>query len=173
MRKTEETKMKKIITALALILLISLSLIGCINNVPDPEIENGRFNFSVTYEYDGEIQTLSGVYVCEYAGTDWALDGGYHRVWDGYIEGGTYDDHFEIGVTDDGGTVWLCLNLFPDYFMGEEIINDIPAPYLMIKYPEDELGGMAIIQEVDVIEELCGAKIISYQYDEPIKNSFN
>lgn len=42
----------------------------------------------------------------------------------------------------------------------------------MIKYPYDEFGGMEIIQEADVIEERYGARMIAYEYDKPIENSF-
>jgi hypothetical protein len=32
--------------------------------------------------------------------------------------------------------------------------------------------GISFLHEADEVEEYCGAKIISYEYDEPIENSF-
>ena len=32
------------------------------------EVKEGRFDFSLTYEVDGEVKTYTGVYVCEYDG---------------------------------------------------------------------------------------------------------
>ena len=166
--------MKQIFRIILLILFLAGILTGCGFQVPRPEIKEGKFHFSVTYSLNGEEKTVSGIYVCTYDGVDWALDGGYHRVWSGTIEGGSADDCYTIGTTEDGGAVILSLHLDPDYFMGEVVTGgiDVPAPDLMVKYPEDALGGIEIIREAEAIEEVYGAKIISFQYDDPIENSF-
>ena len=163
--------MKRILGVMILMLVFVGMLTGCGLTVPRPQIKSGEFAFSVTYELSGESKTISGVYVCEYNGTDWALDGGAHRDWKGSIKGGTEDTQIEIGSTEDGGTIYLCLHLDPNYFMGENG-SDVSQPSLMIRYPEDELGGVNIIQDADEIESTYGAKIICYQYDEPIENTF-
>ena len=84
--------MKKIFIAFVLVFLISVNLTSCGLTVPRPEVKQGEFNFSVTYEFNEETKTVSGVYVCEYSGTDWALDGGSHRDWNGYIKGGEIEE---------------------------------------------------------------------------------
>ena len=53
--------------------MLSALLAGCGLEVPRPEIKEGEFDFIVTYEYNGEIKTVSGVYVCEFSGISWAL----------------------------------------------------------------------------------------------------
>lgn len=166
--------MKRVFSALVLAALVAAMLTGCGLTVPRPEIKEGKFDFSVTYELNGETKTISGVYVCEYNGTDWALDGGSHRDWKGCIEGGSEDDCFEIGTTEDGGVIIISMHLSADYFMGENVTGglDLPEPELMIQYPYDELGGMQMIREAEIIEQNYGAKIISYEYDAPIENSF-
>ena len=166
--------MKKIFSALAFILLIAVIATSCGLTVPRPEIKEGRFQYSVTYELNGEVKTISGVYVCEYAGTSWALDSGSHRDWSGYIEGGTDDDWVILGTTEDGGEIILSLNFNPDYFMGEDVagVMGVPEPYLQVKYDFADGEGMSFVNEADVIAESYGAKILSFDYDEPIKNSF-
>jgi hypothetical protein len=137
-------------------------------------VKKGEFPFSVTYEFNGEIKTVSGVYVCEYKGTSWALDGGHHRDWNGYIKDGKVEETIEIGATDNGGKVALYLDLYPDYFMDDYNMEvyDVPAPYIQIKsYSED--GGMSVIYDPNEVKELCGARIISYEYDAPVQNSFS
>ena len=42
---------------------------GCSGLTSGPEVEKGEFDFSVTYEFEGETKTVSGVYVCEYEGS--------------------------------------------------------------------------------------------------------
>ena len=165
--------MKRKLFTLILALALMFTLASCGLTVPRPEIKSGEFKYSVTYEYNGEVNTISGIYVCEYAGLSWALDGGYSRDWSGYIKGADDNDHIELGTIDDGDVVILVLNFFPEYFMDDfnYDLYDVPAPYIMIKdYTED--GGIRFIHEVDLIEELCGAKIISYEYDSPIENTF-
>jgi hypothetical protein len=55
--------MKKIITSVILLLAISVTMTSCGLDVLRPEIKEGRFNISVTYEYNGETKTASGVYI--------------------------------------------------------------------------------------------------------------
>ena len=77
--------MKRIFSSAILIVLIVAIFTSCGLQVPRPETQSGEFKYSVTYEYNGEVNTVSGIYVCEYAGLSWALDGGYSRDWSGYI----------------------------------------------------------------------------------------
>lgn len=163
--------MKKGSALCVLVILLVLMMTGCGLTVPRPEIKSEEFDFSVTYEYGGETKTVSGVFVCEYAGTSWTLDGGYGRDWTGHIQGGELEDHVPID-TVDGNEIILVLNLDPEYLMDDfnADLYDIPKPYIMVKMVSDE--GMWFVHDPGEIEEYCGAKIISYEYDEPIENSF-
>ena len=79
--------MKKIFSVLSLILIFTLMLTSCSID-PAPKIKEGRFNFSVTYEEWGETKTVSGVFVCKYAGRSFILEGGrFTRDWEGHVEG--------------------------------------------------------------------------------------
>ena len=164
--------MKKTVHLLVVILLLSLCLTSCGLTVPRPAIRSGEFNFSVTYEYGGETKTVSGVYVCEYDGTQWYIDAGSVREWKGYIKGGTDDDFVYLDVFEDGDEVILALNLDPEYFMGDYNLElyEAPEPYIMIKDYTEE--GMRFLHDPADIAEVCDAKIISYEYDAPIENSF-
>ena len=163
--------MKKSLALLLSVIFLLISLTGCGLTVPRPEIKSGEFDFSVTYEFNGERETVSGVYVCGYNGLAWALDGGYYRVWSGYVKGGEIEDHTLIG-TVDGNEIVLVLNFIPDYLMDDYSaeLYDAPTPYIMVKMIDEE--GLRILQDPDDVEEYCGAKIICYEYDEPIENSF-
>ena len=55
-------KMKLFICVLFVTILSSL-FSGCATIMPIPEIKEGRFDFSVTCEINGEEKTFSGVYV--------------------------------------------------------------------------------------------------------------
>lgn len=164
--------MKKTLTALLTVIMLICLLSGCSFSVSQPEIKSGEFNFSVTYEFDGETKTISGIYECKYAGTSFALDGGAHRSWEGRIKGDEVEDRTVIGTTENGDTIELVLALIPEYFMDDfvEGYHEVPVPRLEVTVISEE--GMGGILDPDEIEECCGAKIVSYKYDEPIKNSF-
>lgn len=165
---------KALCTLLAAALIVMLA--GCGLQVPRPEIKNGRFNFSVTYEIKGETNTFSAVYVCEFNGTNWSFDGGYSRDWDIHVEGDYEGDDYSaiLGKVDDGGSIYLHFGLYPEYFMGDPETGDwgLPEPSIAIVYPENELGEMTQIADPLELERDYGIRIVSYEYDNPIENSF-
>ena len=164
--------MKRAFSIVLIFVMLACMLTACDDDVPQPEITKAEFNFTVTYEFNGEVKTISGVYVCEYSGMSWAIDGGWGRDWTGYMKDGTATDMINIGTTKQGDPVELNLAFYPDYFMGDftEGVNEAPVPYISVKMVDDE--GMWYMYMPDEVEEYCGAKIISYEYDEPIKNTF-
>ena len=164
--------MKKISVILILLLLVNI-FSGCGITVPRPEVKNAEFDFSVTYELNGETRTVSGVYVCEYDGVYLALESGYCRGWNGYIKGDEPEEII-IGSTEDGGKIRLALCLYPEYFMNEPQASERsdPEPCLLIDYPYTEGIETTLISDAKTIEEIYGAKIVSYNYSEPIENSF-
>ena len=169
--------MKKRIIAIALVLMLVCLMTGCANSVPRPEIKSGEFNFSVTYEHLGEIHTISGVFVCNYAGTSWTVEGGdFSRDWVGYVEGVEAGPAYDvlISTTGDGGNIYIALGLSPDYFMGETYMLDFytPAPYVFIEYSNEADDMAESFGDEELIAEIYGIRIISYQYDDPIENSF-
>ena len=78
----------------------------------------------------------------------------------------------EIGTAVDGGKIELNLGFYPEYFMGDPATGgkEVPVPWLSVVVVDGE--GMRIIHEADVVEATYGAKIISYEYDKSIENSF-
>ena len=153
-------------------LLLSLCLTSCGLSVPRPEIKKAEFDFSVTYEINGEIKTVQGTYVCEYNGTDWAIDAGYHRDWIGYIKDGASEEIIKLEVAENGELVELNLDFEPGHFMGDSCCEgDEPfEPWISVRIEDNE--GLSFENRADYIAEAYGAKIISYEYDAPIENTF-
>ena len=172
-------KIKKILfICLALIILINLS--GCYYKETKPKIKSGEFKFSVTYEFDGKVETLEGIYVCKFVRIDYDVYIPY-RVWDGKIEpkelrGRLVEDttFMLIGTTSDGD-IYLDFNLYPQYFLSapgsEELKGN--APDLYILYNDEVAEEKLVYREYDPeILKNYGAKIINYKYDEPIENEY-
>ena len=170
--------MKKLFCILALVLLFSTCLTSC-EVEPAPKIKEGRFNFSVTYEEWGEAKTVSGVFVCEYAGRSFTLEGGdFTRDWEGSVEGveNLHDTFFatvRVGETNDGGEILLNLGVFAAHFMGEpDFADSVIEPSLYIAYSSEDNLACETSDDPEVIQGVYGLKIIDYHYDKPIKNSF-
>ena len=163
--------MKKIFGILLLVLLLAATLAGCGLTAPRPEIEKGEFPFSVTYEFAGEIKTVSGVYACEYSGIDFALEGENHREWCGYIKDGNVEEIITLATAEDGGIVELNLHFEPGHLMGDPYYEGEEPfePRLTVRLFD---GGLYFENDPDLIAEVYGARIKSYECDAPVKNSF-
>ena len=167
--------MKRFLSILLLTVVLTFALTSCGIHVPRPEIKKEEFDFSVTYEINGETKNVSGVLVCEYDGTSWSLDGGFNRSWKGTITGVESRIGYEtkIGTTEDGGEIIIAYGFNPSYFMGDNEYAEDPAPYLIVAYPFEDGSGGEFIYDADTIEKDFGIKIVSYKYEAPIENSFS
>jgi hypothetical protein len=170
--------MKKRLLSLLLVVALVFMLTSC-GIEPAPTTKNASFNFSVTYEQRGEVKTISGVFVCEFTGYDFTLEGGeFVRTWDGHIEGvenlhDTYYATVSVYEPEDGGEVLLNLGVFAAHFMGEpDFAESVIEPEIFVVYTsEDNLTAESWSDDAK-IEDLYGIKIIDYYYDPPIENSF-
>ena len=170
--KAEGVKMKTIkkITVILLLIAALATLSGCVVKVPIPEIEEGRFDFSVTYEINGEVKTYTGVYVCSFDGVLTTLIGS-SLEWKGYIENEKEED---IPIhTNDVGVVYINCGFFPEYFMGDPdaAYYESPTPNLYLLYHGSTADDLDITSDEEVIAEL-GVKLIGWEYADPIENSF-
>lgn len=170
--------MKRKLIALILALLFVTTLTSC-EVEPAPKIKEGRFNFSVTYEEWGEPKTVSGVFVCKYAGRSFTLEGGrFTRDWEGHIEGiehagEIYNSAVLIRKTDDGGEIYLDFSLSAAHMMGEPYLADaVIEPGFFHEYSNEDHSTSAAGIGTEEIYEIYGLRIIDYKYDAPIENSF-
>lgn len=170
--------MKRKLVAFILVFALVGMLAGC-GIDPAPTVKEGRFNFSVTYEQWGEAKTLSGVFVCKYAGRSFSPESGnFRRDWEGHFEGiehvgEIYNSAVLISTTDDGGEIFLDFSLTAAHMMGEPYLADaVIEPSFFQVYSNEDRTSSSVGAGPEEIEELYGLKIVSYQYDKPIENSF-
>ena len=164
--------MKKIFTAFIVLLLFSVCLTSCGLTMPRPEVKEGEFDVSVTYEVGGETKTLALVYVCEYDGVKMTLEGTRYRNWNGHFEGYKDGDVIDIFEADDGSRIVLSLLIYAEYFMGDpDYVDFYPEAKTERIYFED--GIEMIDYDEERITENYGVRIIDINYDEPIENTFD
>ena len=168
-------KRRWIAAILALVLVAMLTSCGFEGA---PKIKKGNFDFSITYEEWGETKTVSGVFVCKYAGRSFTLEGGdFTRSWKGHFEGIELTDEYNAAVliktTDDGGKIFLDLSLSAAHMMGEPYLADtVIEPSFFLVYSNEDNTSSWFGGDANDVEEKYGLKIVDYQYDPPIENSF-
>ena len=176
---------KRLLACVALIAALGSTFTAC-QKAPDPVVKEGRFDFSVTYEVDGEVETVSSVYVCGLEETGWHLDGWYIH-WNEYIEDTALSNRLEktrgyllLKAMDDG-EIYLDLNLSARYFMADPRFDDnydtdepiAVTPRLFMEYSATKYEEIGISYSEDAtVLESYGVKVISYEYDAPIENFY-
>ena len=158
---------------LATIILVSgliLAAVSCLITgvIKEPMIKEHDFGYSVTYSLDGEVKTHKGIYQCSFIGHD-GNDDPTLRLYDGVykVDGNVSESSWFTIAQKEGVELSLIINLDADYLMGDpdkyEYVSDNEAPCLEATDAE----GYHV-----EIPEIFGAEIISWEYPEPIENSF-
>ena len=160
---------------------VIISVLTGFEKAPDPTIKEGQFNFSVTYEVDGEVTTISSVYVCEFQESGMLMDGWY-ITWNAYVEDSEIealfnDESYYGGIligTNEYGKVYLDLSLDAGYLMAEPGSGHREYnPSIFIRYNEETAEKLNTYEESDpAILESYGVKLISYECDAPIENTY-
>lgn len=157
---------------------IFVAFTGAFVTVPKPEIKEGEFDFALTYEVDGEIKKIEGTYVCKFEGVSRAIDG-VGRKWKGYIK--DHDDFtgYEIKTTDEG-VIKVDLNICSEFFMSDPEYAMIvsteqtePEPYVYITSGNENVEDDPTNEVFLGLYEGDDVKIISFEYDQPIENTYN
>ena len=165
--------MRRILAFLCLSLVLASLLSGCGLFVEKPTVTEGRFNFTVVYEVNGETVTLTDVYVCRYAGTEWSLDGGSHRSWEDFFENGSLGDGLlTVATTDEGHAIHLVINNRPEYFMSDPTYYGTIPPDIHMRITCTDGESLSCVYDEEEIAS-HGVRLLGYEYDEPIANEYH
>lgn len=159
--------------ALILAIGVALCLVAhlAVSVLLAPAITEQDFHYSVTYQLNGETKTLEGTYRCKFEGFS---DGEepYARGYSGeyIIDGQSMFSHSYTIAELDGAQLYIVTIFNDAYLMGDTRHMDhervLEEPYLEAVdkegYPYDELQ----------MPSEFTAQIISWDYPEPIKNTF-
>ena len=178
-------KIKKISSAIILIVItmiayIAASVLFCYTT--KPKVSKYDFPFSVTYEYKGETKTLSGVFECEYSGSD-TIHGEHNRYWNGEVKYENSENVENINLVDQNDEMQTVLtiheNMDAGYFMGDPLHKNYYEEYGFegvepyIEYYDYKNDISLNDENEEEILDFIGFKIIDFTYPEPIENSFS
>jgi hypothetical protein len=159
-------KLPIIIILIGMIIAVASCLFTGI--LKEPVVKEREFDYSVTYSVDGEVKTYKGSYRCGFVGYD-GHDDPTLRLYDGVhkIDGNASSSSSFTVAQKDGVVLSIITELDAAYLMGDpdkyEYESGNEAPYLEAIDAE----GYSV-----EISEVFGAEIISWEYPEPIENSF-
>ena len=159
---------------LPVVILVSAVLLMAVITVimgiaQKPTVTEGNFEFSITYEIDGQSVTINDVFYARYDKNDGYTDS-KTRIYVGKIGSMPEGERTYTIYRDDERSLLLDTRLFADYLMGD-------AEY---DYFDTEAAGPQLVYsdsytydctDEHIILEECGARIISWQYPTPIENS--
>ena len=178
--KTKKLSLPIILLAITVIAYIVATVLFCYTT--KPEVLTGEFPFSITYEYKGETNTLSGVLACEYSGSA-TIHGEHNRYWnqETIYHNPNHVEHPMVIEQNDELLTTLAVqeHMYAGYFMGDPLHENYyaaygyegPEPY--VEYYDYKNDIYLDDENRDEILESIGFKIIDFTYAEPIENSFS
>ena len=160
----------KIIFAVTMIAYFAASVIFCYTT--KPKVSQAEFPFSITYEYKGETNTLSGVFVCEYSGSD-TIHGEHDRYWIGESKYDNPENVEDVHIVEQNDEMQILLavheNMYAGYFMGDPLYKSYYAEYGLagvepyIEY-QDSKNEISLDEEnKEEILKSIGFKIVDYE----------
>ena len=164
--KNKKLFLPTIIFAVAIAMTLILLLVSSV--ALKPNITEYEFPFSITYELDGETVTINDVYKAYYT-----KDLTYkQRMYDGEIGNNGENNTNYVIKKGDTYRIELSTNFYPDYLMGDPEYNDyyVDEPFEPIIYYYNAEGAEFSDEETLAKHE---AKIVSFEYPEPIENSLS
>ena len=164
-------KNKKYLLPVSILLVaVLLMTVFCIvaGITKKPVITEKEFPFSITYELDGKTEVIEGTYTCSYDGIAYPQ----YRYYSGSVLGKADSDQTKsyIIYKGDDGQITLETNFYPDYLMGDPMYDYYTdgfeyRPFLIY----NDSDGMDVEEGYEISQH--NAKVVDWDYPEPIKNS--
>lgn len=167
--KIKSLKIPAVIIVIGLVLSLAACLVS--NIILTPTVTEHDFNYKLTYKLCGETKVLEGVYKCRFQGYNEGSNPSDRYYTGEYIvDGQSTFSHLYTIAQKDGAELFVAISFNECYLMGDtkavEYEPILEEPYFGTVdkegYPYEE-------------EELPSefrAEIVSWEYPEPIKNTF-
>ena len=168
--KIKVLKVPAIIISIGIIIAIAANLLVSMQKMPT--VTKQDFDFSITYKLDGETKTINGVYSCRFTGFGANGIDPLCRYYESRykVEGEIDGDRCFTIAEMDGYTLYIVALLNDSYLMGDKD-NDSYNSYSEGPTLEAEDKDGNQYDETE-LPDVFDAEIISFDYPEPIENSF-
>ena len=161
---------RKALLILGIYLLATFALLIGGYSVREPAVKMQEFPFTITYTYRGSTRTIEEVYVAEYCRTDKYI-GDDDITWYGYVrDWNRLESDYCRVVEEEGRTFSINLNIEPGYLMGDPDYADAVIVPTGVSFDTTVDSDMGLTDPAEL--EKLGFTIESFDYPEPIENSF-
>ncbi|MCL2707427.1 MAG: hypothetical protein FWE97_04630 [Dehalococcoidia bacterium] len=134
-----------------------------------PEIRYGEFPFRLEYEINGERVVVEDTVICEFDGIGLDTAKWKYRKWKSYLASGKKES--AVLITIDEKVKIYCFVGSAAYYMGDERYPE-QRP-LKPRFYHVELDSLdTTVYEIDEFIEKYGLKLISWEFTDPIVNTF-
>ena len=166
--KMKKLRLPIIILAVTSVLMFAFCVITSI--AKKPVITEQDFPFIITYELNGKTETIEDIYHAYFVGNDGYVDK-TGRVYEGKFANMQHEDDVAYVLTKTGdGQIVLHPQFYADYLMGDteyDYFQEVSFEPILYYYDEQYTE---YADEESLLEH--GVKLISWEYPEPIENSF-
>lgn len=167
--KHRSLKLPAVIIAIGLVLSFVASLFA--GFILTPIVTEHDFNYSVTYELNGEIKTLEGVYTCRFDGYSEGENPRNRHYIGEYTVNGQKTLHQTYTIAQNDGAELYIVTAFNNcYLMGDTKDHDY-RPFLEEPYLE-ALDKEGYPYDINEMPSAFTAQIISWEYPDPVENTF-
>jgi hypothetical protein len=138
--------------------------------MPKPKITYGEFTFTFVYEVNGEEKVVEDVLICKYDGVKWAGDFSYsRRYWKHSFKSGNI--RLTLLQIDEINEIYYIIPSSAGSQMGdgEPWTGYVPKDAWLAEI-DYEIRGYHVSEE-ELLNKY-GIRIISWEIDPPIKNTF-
>ncbi len=171
------------VVTVAVIFIAAFGGLNFLISVPKPEIEYSEFPFTLTYEINGEIKTVSDTIICKFDGFKVIGEAGKYRKWKSYLKSG--NDEITIldlrgkNDKDERGNTVLELYFYwgnAEYYMGDtedgRAQNAQNFEWIDYKYEnaEGKIGASGFKAEKAL--KKYGIQLLEWKIAKPITNTF-
>lgn len=165
----KNSRKAKIILVVYLIATLALLFLGY--SVQKPKVAQQEFPFTITYSYQGKTETISDIYVVEYVRVA-KYFGDDSVAWYGYIQNhDRLESDFYRLADIDGQVFSINLNMEPGYLMGDPKYAGSVCQPTGAYHSFDGTNDITVTDPTELAQ--LGLSIISWEYPEPIENSFS
>ena len=157
-----------IIFGIYVIATCSLLLLGY--SVQKPSVAAHEFPYTITYSLVGKTETISDVFVVEYVRAEKYI-GDNSINWFGYIKDRDRLEYNYYTVAEREGVSYsINLNMEPGYLMGDPNYADPASSPELVILSFDGTNEIRVDDPEEAKE--MGFYLVSFEYPEPIENSF-
>lgn len=176
-----------LISLLILTVFTSCSLImnafSTPESIAEPKIKYGEFDFTLTYELNGQICVIKDTIVCEFDGIKYRGTAGNERKWKATLKSGKEElTLLDLRSSNDVNELkQTVLELYFSYGSGAYYMGDTKNSFVReaqsfdwvsYKFKTEDGRIMHSGYEADVAFEKYKIRLISWECEPPIENSF-